>query len=176
MVAQLATFSEVEQQVQTNTNLTTLTQATDASGSAALSALVGKSITASVGSLKIDGTGGPGPISVVCDSAIKTGVMQIKDSNGVTVQQMSFGPGVGPFTVNWNGTNGSGTAVPAGTYKLTISAAAADGTAVNATPEISGTATKLELDSDGNYLRLGNALVTPAEVLSIGGTTTGASS
>ena len=127
-------------------------------------------------SLKIDGTGGPPPISVVCDSTIKSGVMEIKDSNGVTVKQINFGPGNGPFALSWNGTNPDGTPVPAGTYSLKVTTTAADGTAVNATPEISGTATKLELDSDGNYLRIGNALVTPAEVISIGGSTTGASS
>jgi flagellar basal-body rod modification protein FlgD len=164
MVAQLAQLSSLEQQVETNKRLGTLATGQDATTSAALAGLVGKQATVNASSVQLDGT--PPPLSVKVDGAIASGTVTIKNASGAVVSTYPLPSGPGPFTVPW--TAPGAPPLPAGAYSVTVSVTGMNGSAVKATPEITQTIDGIELGASGTQLRLGHALVNPADVLAIG--------
>jgi flagellar basal-body rod modification protein FlgD len=166
MVAQLAQFSSLEQQVQSNTHLADLTSAQDAATSASLAGLVGHTSTVDASTLTLDGP--PPPIDVHTDGQITGGTVVIKNASGQIVNSIPLPAGNGTIPVAWNGTDQRGVAVPPGTYTIEVEATGAGGATVHATPELKGVIDGLELGPTGNHLRIGHALITPSAVLSIG--------
>jgi len=168
MVAQLAQLSSLEQQVQTNTSLTSILGAQDSQSSAQLAGLVGKNATVNASTVQLDGA--PPPMSVKVDGAITGGSLVIKNANGDEIRRIPLPAGKGPFPIAWDGTGSNGAPVPPGSYSLSVECTGAGGTTVTGTPQITGTIDGVELGAAGTRLRIGHSLVNPADVLSIGAT------
>lgn len=112
---QLATFSGVEQAVQTNDLLRTLTTQLGVSGLADMAALVGQEARA-VAPAQFDGsplTLYPQP-STLGDSA----EIIVRNANGQEVQRIALPPG--SDSIEWAGVGEGGTPMPAGQYQFDL--------------------------------------------------------
>ena len=76
-------------------------------------------------------------------------------------------PGKGPFPLAWNGTDSNGAPLPAGSYSINVTASGAGNSTVSGTAQMTGTISAVTLGAT-TQLQIGDALVTPADVLSIG--------
>lgn len=164
MVAQLATFSQVEQSVETNKRLTELASAQNSTSTAGLANLVGREVTADATTLTIDGN--PPPIEIATTTGrVTEGEMVIRNASGNEVQRIPFGNGPSPLAVSWDGRDSRGTLLPRGSYSIEL--VAADGTASLGRAQMRGIIDAVELGDEGPRLRIGGARITPAAVTTI---------
>jgi flagellar basal-body rod modification protein FlgD len=154
---QLVEFSQVEQQINTNDNLKTLIgQGANQTGAYAVSYL-GKAVTVTSGKAPL--ANGQAVWNYNLDATAAQTILTVTDSNGQTVYT---GPGetaAGHHTFTWDGTSNTGAALPDGTYKLTVSPAAADGTSVQ--NEVSTTGVVSQVDMTGSTPQL---MIGPMEI------------
>lgn len=171
MVAQLAQFSGVEQQVETNRRLAELTAAQDAAGSAGLANLVGRPVTADASSFAVDGEGPPPPITLDSTGVVAGGEAIIRGADGREVARAPIAPGPPP-TLAWDGRTAAGATLPAGEYAIEVAATDAAGAPVSAQPRFATTVDAVEFTAGGQRLHLGHARVSPGAVITIarGGT------
>lgn len=166
MVAQLAQFTSLEQQVEGNKRLDELIAAQDAAAGAGLSQLAGRDITADVGAFTVDGPTTLSPIELVGTPAAASGELVVHGPSGEVVRRVPILPGPPP-TASWDGRDATGNPVGSGNYSITVEAKAADGSPVTVRPQVRGRVDAVELGLEGPRLRLGNLKVTPAAVRSI---------
>lgn len=112
---QLATFSQVEQQVQTNEHLESLASAIGGAGLASRAQLIGRSVL-SAGGAEYDG----GTLAIVPEYGALTGshILVVRDEDGAEVGRRVLDGA--PEQINWNGTTDSGYQVPVGLYTFAI--------------------------------------------------------
>jgi flagellar basal-body rod modification protein FlgD len=166
MVAQLAQFSSVEQATQTNQQLASLVASQASSASANMSSLVGRTCDANAGDFQLDGTGTPPAISLSSTSSMKGASVVITDDNGKEIRRIAVPPGTSA-TIAWDGNDANGTHVPPGKYHVTV-----DGGTSPITAQWHGRIDAVELTPDGPRLRMGDILLTPSDIRTIGATTT----
>jgi len=166
MVAQLAQFSSVEQQAQTNQQLQDLAAAQSSTASASLSSLVGRQCDATASDFTIDAAGGaPPPITLSSTGSMKGASLVITDDNGKEVRRIPA-PDAKSATLAWDGKDAAGNPVQPGKYHITV-----DGGASPVTASWHGRIDAVELTPDGPRLRMGDVLLTPASITTIGATT-----
>ena len=160
-VSQLAQFSALEQATTTNDKLDTLASAQTATTRADMAAMVGRTITANVSSLKLETAGTP-PLKLHLDGAAKTVEVDVLDSSGNKIRTMQMGaqPG-GDLTLAVG-------QLPAGTYTVQVKAAAAGGAAVNGEVSLRGIVQSLNFQSGNTVFNVGGVDVAPGDILSIG--------
>jgi flagellar basal-body rod modification protein FlgD len=162
---QLVSYSQVEQQINTNANLETLLALTKAgAGSTAVSYLGKTALTA-------------GPLSSLDNGAAAwryklptdaTSIqLSILDTAGNVVRTLPGDNTVGTHDFVWDGNNGLGNAMPEGTYKLSINARAADGSTI--APAITGIGLVNEVDMSGAEptVTIANRIVKLSEILGL---------
>jgi len=168
MVAQLAQLSAVEQAKATNDQLASLAAAQESSATASLSNLVGRNCNASLGTFDIDKPGAtPPPIEISAAGPTKGAAVVITDADGREIQRIAIPDGTKETSIAWNGLDKSGQALKAGTYKISI-----DG---GSSPEITaswhGNVDAVELTAGGPRLRMGDLLLSPGDIRTIGAST-----
>jgi flagellar basal-body rod modification protein FlgD len=166
MVAQLAQFSSVEQETQTNTNLANLTATESSTANASLSSLVGRTCDAGLGSFTVTDSTKIPPIDVSSSGAISGASVVVTDGNGKQVASIPIPSGGG--TVQWNGKDSSGVAVPPGNYTISVSSGSTT-TPINATWHDSIDA--VDLTSSGSLLQMGGIQIAPSDITTIGAAT-----
>jgi len=166
MVAQLAQFSSVEQQTQTNQQLADLVAAQASNASASMSNLVGRSCDAAAGDFKLDRTQGlPPALDVTCDAPMKGASVVITDANGKTIRKIPIPEGATSTEINWDGKTDAGTNAPSGSYHIAVDGGGSSST-INANWH--GRVDAIELTADGPRLRMGGILLAPGDVRTIG--------
>ena len=166
MVAQLAQFSAVEQAQQTNSQLGALAASQASTASAGMATLVGRTCQATADSFTIDATGGAPPPLAVTSSGPTTGAsIVIKNAKGDTVRTIAVPDGTTDRTLAWDGKDDHGRPVPPGGYQITIDQGK---TSAAITAKWSGRVDAVELTSDGPRLRMGDVLLTPSDISTIG--------
>lgn len=166
MVAQLAQFSSLEQQVEGNRRLDELVASQDAAAGAGLAQLAGRDITADVGAITVDGPTALPAIELVGTPPAHAGNLVVHGPDGAVVRTIPIDPGPPP-TAAWDGKDDHGAPVANGNYTLAVEATGADGNPVTARPQLRGRVDAVELGAAGPRLRLGNLQITPAAVRSI---------
>ena len=156
-VAQLAQFSSLEQQ--TNTNKLLELVSTQQSGLANTDdvQLIGKTVTVAGNTLTSGGQGYAVPGSYTLGAAASAVSVTVSDSSGNVVRTISPGAqsaGANQFT--WDGKNDTGTVQPAGTYTVNVTAKDAKGNPVAVTQSTTGVVQSLSYDANGPLLTLAN--------------------
>ena len=130
LVAQLATFSSLEQLVAVNENLEEIALLESSLNNSSAIALIGKEITVAGDTITLeDGKASVGSF-VLSDSASSVTV-EIKDSNGEVVRTIEMGSqGTTLEDVEWDGLDDNGEACEDGTYTFTVSATGEEGTVI----------------------------------------------
>ncbi len=171
MVAQLAQFTQVEQTTKTNTQLSALTAQETSSASAGMANLVGRTADATAGNFTIGATGGtPPPLAITSTSAMSGATAQVTDASGKVIRTLPIPNGTSAV-VPWDGKDDAGHAVAPGDYHLTINAGKSSAAI---TAQWHGTIDSVELTDAGARLRMGDLLLTPADIRSIGTSTSSA--
>ena len=162
--SQLVQFSSVEQQLKSNTFLSTLVQATQNSSNNAAVSYIGKQVTST--GVNSDLKNGAATWSFNLPTAAKVNVT-IKDASGnqVYTETGSLAAGAGQF--NWDGVGTEGTTKPNGTYTITIDAKNAQGAYVAASTETTGTVTGVDLSGTEPSLIVGTSTVKLSDVTSV---------
>jgi len=162
--SQLVQFSSVEQQLKSNTFLSTLVQATQNSSNNAAVSYIGKQVTST--GVNSDLKNGSATWSFNLPTAAKVNVT-IKDASGnqVYTETGSLAAGAGQF--NWDGVGTDGTTKPNGTYTITIDAKNAQGAYVAASTETTGTVTGVDLSGTEPSLIVGTSTVKLSDVTSV---------
>jgi flagellar basal-body rod modification protein FlgD len=169
MVAQLAQFSSVEQAQQTNQHLTDLAAAQMATSSASLSSLVGRDCNAAAADFQLDRGGALPAIQVTASGAMKGASVVITDDSGKELRRIAVPSGATSAQITWDGNTASGVPAAPGSYHITVEPGTTSGTI---TSQWHGRVDAVELTSDGPRLRMGGVLLAPADVRTIGLTST----
>lgn len=116
-IGQMAQFSSLEQQVQTNSNLSELALATSAQiGSQAVN-LVGKQVMVQGDAIEL--VGSEADVHLDLSASIATGQVEVINDQGDVVRRIRLGAqSEGPLTVTWDGRDDEGQALPPGTYRI----------------------------------------------------------
>jgi flagellar basal-body rod modification protein FlgD len=163
--SELVQFSSVEQQINTNTDLTQLIQLTQASQIEQSTSMIGKPVTVTSSQLSLqDGTAA---INFNTTSAEPVGIA-IYNASGVQVQTATLTSTAGANTWTWNGQNANGTTMPDGAYTVTVNAIGVNG-ATSAVPfTVTGTATSVQNNSGTVDLQMGGLTLPFSAVDSVG--------
>jgi flagellar basal-body rod modification protein FlgD len=162
---ELVQFSSVEQQINTNTSLTSLIQLTQAGEVMQGSNMTGKQVTVTSDHLALQN--GKGTIQFATSTAQPVAIAIYNDS-GTKLQDATLTSVKGTNTWTWDGSNASGATMPDGAYKVAVAAADSSGT-VSALPfSVVGTATGVQSLSTGMQLRIGALSVDFSKVQSVG--------
>ena len=148
-VAQLAQFSQVEQQTKSNTLLSSILG--EMSGSLAQNAaLIGKSVQTSVSSVTVPASGAAAAVkvSVPAASTLRNLRIEVLDGNNAVARTVAANKGETAFS--FDGMNNSGARMPAGSYTLrVVGEDAANARQVAGTITSSGKITEVRRDSAG---------------------------
>ncbi len=159
--SQLVQFTSVEQQINTNTSLNKLIQATQGANLLQSSSLVGQEVQISGDQLSLQN--GHGAISFQTPTS-ETVSIGIYSSAGTKLRDATITSNPGSNTWTWDGTDAAGSKLPDGPYRVV--AVQQDGSAVPFTTY--ATATGVQRTGDGMKVQLGGLNVDFSAVQSIG--------
>lgn len=151
---QLVAFSQVEQQIGTNDNLKTLISLAQGRGSSDAVAYLGKTVTLTNGNAAL--ANGTANWTYSLDAAAASDTLTVTDASGKVVFAGQGDPSAGPHQFAWNGQDNAGNQLPDGTYRLTVTAAAADGSAIQSSVASSGVVTQVDLTGTSPQLMIGS--------------------
>jgi flagellar basal-body rod modification protein FlgD len=134
---QLVQYSGVEQQLQTNDLLKSLTDLTRASAGGTAVSYLGRSVTAQTPNAMLPATGDATWNYELPRAAEKT-TMKVVNSSGRTVATLTGETAAGSHVATWNGRDLSGARAPAGTYRLVVESLDASKRVVAATVSQTG--------------------------------------
>jgi flagellar basal-body rod modification protein FlgD len=161
--SELVEFASVEQQINTNTNLTQLIQATQGSEMMQASSITGKQVTVSSDHVALQN--GKGTIQFTAPAAEQVAIGIYNDS-GTQLYTAAISAQKGSNTWTWDGNSSSGT-LPDGSYKVAVIGANADGSTSPLTFSVIGTATGVQNTSSGVQLQMGALSVDFSKVQSV---------
>jgi flagellar basal-body rod modification protein FlgD len=163
---QLVSFSQLEQQLQTNASLTTLVADQQSNALSSTLGYLGHNILASGDSVELDGKSAS-TIYYTLPSQASTATMTVTDSSGATVRTLAVPTAMGLNTVSFDGTEDGNAALPAGDYTYSIQATSSTGAAVSASTYTNGKVTAIDSSTGTTVLHLGNLLVNSSSVVEI---------
>jgi flagellar basal-body rod modification protein FlgD len=163
--SELVQFTSVEQQIGTNSNLAQLIQLTQANQIEQSAAMLGKPVTATSPQLTLQN--GTAEINFNTKTAEPVGIA-VYNSAGAQVQtaMMTSAAGINHWT--WNGKGADGTTLPDGAYKVTVTAAGADGATAQVPFTVTGTATSVQNNGGTVQVQMGGLMLPFSAVQSVG--------
>ncbi len=169
--AQLAQFSSVEQLLNIsdvlaqNGEMNAMLAQSVNSGVAA--GLIGKTVQAAGDSVEWDGENAV-PIKFDLEDAAESATVSILNEAGIAVRTFDLaGLTSGEHDLEWDGLDGSGANVAAGSYSVEVSATDTSGNPVEAAALISGIVDRITFGADGIILWIGETRVPMSSVESV---------
>jgi flagellar basal-body rod modification protein FlgD len=154
---QLVEYSQVEQQINTNTNLQSLISLQQAGAGAASVGYLGKEVTVTNGSAAL--TNGSATWNYTLAANASTTTLTVTNSSGQTVYSTSGSTSSGSNTFTWNGEDNNGNQLPDGTYTLAVAATDGNGNAVTTNVTSTGTVSEINLSGTAPQLMIGTMAV-----------------
>lgn len=147
---QLVEYSQVEQQIDTNTKLDSLISLSSNQSSTLAMSYLGKNVTLSDGTGQLSSSSATWAYTL--DSAATSTTLTVKDSNNNVVYSTTGDKASGTHTLTWDGKGTSGTTEADGLYTLTVSATDSAGKAI--TTSVASTAKVTGVDMSGSSPKL----------------------
>ncbi len=163
---QLVEFSQVEQQINTNSNLQQLIALQGAGESISALPLVGQQIEYNSPTASLT-SGGSANFVYTLPSATTSTNLQVTDANGNVVYQTGGQTTAGTFVFNWNGETNAGVQVPAGDYTLKIEANGPNGTTVTPTIGSVGTVAAVGVQNNTATFTVGDLAIPMSELVTV---------
>jgi flagellar basal-body rod modification protein FlgD len=154
---QLVEYSQVEQQINTNTNLQSLISLQQAGAGAASVGYLGKEVTVTNGSGAL--TNGSATWNYTLAANASSTTLTVTNSSGQTVYSTSGSTSSGSNTFTWNGEDNNGDQLPDGTYTLAVTATDGNGNAVTTNVTSTGTVSEINLSGTSPQLMIGSMSV-----------------
>ncbi len=169
-IAQLAQFASVEQSEETNVLLADMRAEQVAASSAALAGFVGKDASFHMDTLHVDDAeAGIPSIGYELTSGTTNARVVVLDEEGSIVREMELGAlPPGKHSLEWDGNDTLGQSVSPGNYRIEVRVDDADGNSSVVQASVSGVIDSIDFSRGYPMMRIGGALLAPANVLSIG--------
>jgi len=161
---QLVAFSSVEQQINTNTNLTQLIQLTQDNTTVQSTALVGKQVQVTSSQLALQN--GTAAIDFSPPSAEPV-LLTVSNATGQALYSTTVNATQGANTWTWNGQTSAGITAPDGAYTVTAAAVASDGSTSALPFTVVGTVTGVQTSGGTVTVDLGKLSVNMTAVTSV---------
>ncbi len=164
--SQLVQYSSVEQQIQSNKNLETLISTVGNQNATFAVNMLGKEVKAvGTGASLSNGSAAWG-YNLASDAANVN--INVVDANGNTVYSTTASSqSAGDQSFTWDGKDSSGATQPDGTYFINVTANDASGTAVTATPSITGTVTAVDFSNGTPKVTINGAQVDYSSIIAV---------
>jgi flagellar basal-body rod modification protein FlgD len=162
---QLVEYSQVEQQIDTNTNLQSLIKQGGSNASAVATGYLGKNVSVTNGNASL--ASGAAAWTYNLGTASATTQISITDSNGKVVYTGAGATTSGNHSFAWNGQDNNGNQLSDGTYKMTVTATDAGGAAVTSSVASAGTVTQIDMTSGTPQLVIGNMEVGISDIAAV---------
>lgn len=162
---QLVEFAQVEQQLQSNSQLGTLVSLQQTAQSTQALNFVGETVTVSGNSAQL--TNGETQWTFNSPQPASATVMNISNSTGQLVYSGAITLQTGNNTFNWNGQGSNGTQWPDGTYTAAITAQAASGQTVAVTSQVTGVVQSVDLTKNPPVLSINGQSFTISQISSV---------
>ena len=165
-VAQLATFSSLEQLENINGNLQASLLMNQSVNNSLATNLIGKEILADGTHLSL-GESGTASLQVGVDSEAEVSVL-IRDQHGNLVKRIAAGTmAAGDHPIVWDGTTQAGTRAAPGTYTVEVVAADQDGNPVKSKLSIRALVTGVRFEGGSGFLMLGDQSIPLSSVMEV---------
>ena len=164
---QLVEFSQVEQQINTNSNLSSLISLTEGNAGSSAVGFLGKDVTITNGNAALVSGVAQWNYTLGSDSAATQ--LTVTNASGQVVYTGSGETSSGSNTFNWNGEDNNGNQLPDGTYTLAVAATGSDGSAVQTSVSSSGVVNEISFQNGLPVLMIGSMAVPLSQVSSVGG-------
>ena len=163
---ELVQFSSVEQQITTNSSLTSLIQATQGTEVIQATGVVGKSVT--ISSTQVPLQNGSATVNYITTAAEPVDIT-VTNASGVKVAEVTGTSNAGANTWTWNGQNSAGVQQPDGAYTVAINGTSTSGTTAAVPFTATGTATGVVNSNGVVTLQVGGVSVPFSSVQSVAG-------
>ncbi|MGC9954027.1 MAG: flagellar hook capping FlgD N-terminal domain-containing protein [Rhizomicrobium sp.] len=150
---QLVMYSQVEQQIDTNTKLDSLISLGQNQSNSFAMSYLGKSVVLTNGEAAL--SSGAADWTYGLSSAAATTTLTVTDSSGKAVYTASGETAAGPHSFAWDGKDNNGNQLSDGTYTLSVTSAAQDGSTVTTSVASKGTVTGIDLSGSSPQLVIG---------------------
>ncbi|MFZ5572009.1 MAG: flagellar hook assembly protein FlgD [Thermodesulfobacteriota bacterium] len=161
--AQLAQFSMLEQQFNTNDNLEALLQSMSAKREDNLIEYIGKEVSGTAETMVLKGGKASGGMYTMEEQAEVS--ISIFNSEGREVRTLYAGQkGAGSHQIQWDGTDNDGQTLADGTYTYEVTALDAIGGFVPVKTSVIGEVTGVTYENGTAYLEVGDKLLDPVTV------------
>ncbi len=162
---QLVEYSQVEQQISTNTNLQTLINQSSTQNASYATSYLGKNVTVSGGKGALIDSAASWTYNL--GAAAASTLLTVKNANGQTVYMAQGTTAQGGNTFQWNGKDLHGNQLPDGTYTLSVAASDASGTAIASTVTSSGLVNEINMSNGTPQLMVGSMPVDLSAISSV---------
>jgi flagellar basal-body rod modification protein FlgD len=166
--SELAQFSGVQQQVDTNTNLTSLIQLAQGQNILQGSSLLGKQVDLNSTTLPLQQSAAH--LDFTSPTA-QTALITIANASGQVVATQSAAAAAGSKGWDWNGQTSSGSIAPDGAYTASVASLAADGSTTPLTFTTRATVTGIASSTSGVNIEAGSTSISLADVTNVLATT-----
>jgi flagellar basal-body rod modification protein FlgD len=151
---QLVEYSQVEQQINTNTNLQTLISQGSTQLGATAASYLGKAVSITNGNASLSNGAATWTYNLATTASSNT--LTVTDANGNVVYSTAGQTAAGTSQFNWNGEDNNGNQLADGTYTLAVNAQASDGSGVTSTVASAGVVSEIDMTSGTPKLVIGN--------------------
>ena len=164
---QLVGFSQLEQQLQTNSSLSTLV--TDQGTSTFNTSLgyIGHTVLASGDTFSLAGAGASTNVTYSLATNAENATMTVTDSSGTKVASVNVPTAKGQNTFSFDGKDSDGDQLPAGQYAYSIAATDTNGNAVTATTYTAGVVSGVDSSSGSPVLQVGANTISPSDIVEV---------
>jgi flagellar basal-body rod modification protein FlgD len=164
---QLVQFSQVEQQIQTNSNLNSLLAQGSTMSAAYATSYLGKVVSVTNGQASLQ-DGAANWTYTLGATAGEANLTVTNDKGKVVFTGPAADKTAGTHSFAWNGKDNNGNALPGGAYKLTVTAAANDGSKITTSVASAGTVNQIDMTGGVPQFVIGNMQVSLAEIAAVG--------
>jgi flagellar basal-body rod modification protein FlgD len=162
---QLVSFSEVEQQINTNKNLQSLITLQTSTEAISALPMVGKTIQYNESTAPL--SNGQASFNYTMPTQAASGSLLVEDANGNIVYATTADTSAGSHSFLWDGHNLAGATSPDGAYTLSVVAADSTGKAISATVTASGKVDGVSVDNNVPTFDVGGIKVPMSDLLTV---------
>ena len=162
---QLVMYSQVEQQINTNTNLKSLIAQGTSNAAAMTTGYLGKKVSIVNGNAPL--IGGSANWTYNLGGPAAATQLSVTDTNGKTVDTATGEMGAGNHSFVWDGKDNGGNQLSDGAYKLTVTATDAVGGTVDSTVASAATVTQIDMTGSTPRLIIGTMEIDLADIAAI---------
>ena len=161
---QIVQFSQVEQQINTNSKLDDLVALQIGDSFAAAQNYVGLEASYISSEIPFDGSS-PTTITYALDAAATSAKINVRNEAGSVVFSTEANRTIGAHDFTWNGQLTNGGTAPAGTYTVTVDALDSEGQSINSTTVVRGLIRGVETQNGQIFMLVGERAVSVSNIL-----------